>query len=91
MSEPRPENISSKCSLGFFISALVFYSLNLAFPIPKLDQIDDVDVYGTFTSVEARRIGVAPLGDDSSVLDINSALYGRTYAENITVAEGMKI
>ena len=48
--------------LGFFISAVVFYGLNLIFPVPDMDQMDSVDVYGTFTPAEARRIGVAPFG-----------------------------
>lgn len=46
--------------IGFFISAVIFYSLNLAFPVPDMDQIDEVDIYGTFTVAEARRVGVAP-------------------------------
>jgi NCS1 family nucleobase:cation symporter-1 len=47
--------------IGFFISALVFYALNLCFPVENMDQIDPVDLYGTFTEAEARRAGVAPL------------------------------
>ena len=49
---------------GFFISASIFYLLNLAFPVPDMDQVDDVDIYGTFTDAEARRIGVVTLSDD---------------------------
>jgi NCS1 family nucleobase:cation symporter-1 len=49
--------------LGFFISAIVFYVLNLIFPIPDMDQIDPTDLYGTFTETEARRAGVAPLDE----------------------------
>ena len=49
---------------GFFISATVFYLLNLAFPVPDMDQIDDLDIYGTFTDAEARRVGVVPLSND---------------------------
>lgn len=56
--------------LGFFISAVVFYGLNLLSPVPDMDQMDSVDVYGTFTAAEARRIGVAPLEEDSSALGI---------------------
>lgn len=47
--------------VGFFISAVVFYALNVCFPLENMDQIDSVDVYGTFTEAEARRVGVAPL------------------------------
>jgi NCS1 family nucleobase:cation symporter-1 len=46
---------------GFFISAVVFYLLNLVFPVENMDQVDSVDVYGTFTGAEARRAGIAPL------------------------------
>jgi NCS1 family nucleobase:cation symporter-1 len=50
---------------GFFISAIVFYALNFSFP-PKdaMDQYDDFDIYGTFTTKEARRAGILPLEDD---------------------------
>ena len=50
--------------IGFFISATIFYLLNIAFPVPDMDQVDDVDIYGTFTDSEARRIGVVTLSDD---------------------------
>ena len=55
---------------GFFVSAVVFYALNVIFPVPDLDQMDSVDVYGTFTAAEARRIGIAPLEEDSSAFGI---------------------
>ena len=36
-----------------------------------MDQMDDVDVYGTFTEAEAKRLGVAPLEEGSvSVFEI---------------------
>lgn len=35
----------------------------MLFPVPDMDQMDDVDVFGTFTPAEARRIGVAPLDE----------------------------
>lgn len=35
-----------------------------------MDQVDSVDVYGTFTLAEARRIGVAPLEEDSSTFGV---------------------
>lgn len=47
--------------VGFFISGSVFYVLNLVYPVRDMGQMDDVDIYGTFTETEARRIGVAPL------------------------------
>lgn len=51
---------------GFFISAVVFYLLNIAFPVADMGQIDDVDVYGTFTDAEARRIGVVTDSNDTA-------------------------
>lgn len=46
------------------------------FPVSDMDQIDDVDIYGTFTQAEARRIGVAPLEE-----------YERTSAETFVISE----
>ncbi|PVI08010.1 hypothetical protein DM02DRAFT_666020 [Periconia macrospinosa] len=63
--------------IGFFISAIVFYVLNLVFPVPNMDQIDDVDVFGTFTPAEARRNGVALLDEDPHV-----------YVENVVTGHG---
>lgn len=51
----------AKTAIGCFISGLVFYALNMCFPVDNMDQIDPVDLYGTFTEAEARRAGVAPL------------------------------
>lgn len=47
--------------IGFAISAVIFYILNMIFPVQSMDQIDDVDLYDTFTKPEARRIEVLPL------------------------------
>jgi NCS1 family nucleobase:cation symporter-1 len=52
---------------GFFISVVVFYLLNLVFPVENMDQVDSVDIYGTFTEAEARRAGIAPLQGVHSV------------------------
>jgi NCS1 family nucleobase:cation symporter-1 len=60
--------------VGFFISAAVFYGLNVIFPVADMDQMDAVDVYGTFTPTEAHRIGVAPLEENPSILGITSDL-----------------
>ncbi|KAI4916415.1 hypothetical protein J4E85_010069 [Alternaria conjuncta] len=53
--------------LRFFISAFVFYVLNKILPVLDMDQIDPIDLYGTFTEAEAKRAGVVPL-DDSPIL-----------------------
>jgi NCS1 family nucleobase:cation symporter-1 len=48
-------------TIGFFIRATVFYAMNLLFPVHDLDQMDEVELYDTFTEAEARRLGVVPL------------------------------
>jgi hypothetical protein len=63
-------------SSGFFISAILFYLLNLAFPVQSdkdMAQYDDVDVYGTFTPKEAERLGIAPLDEDAAIVGIGDA------------------
>jgi NCS1 family nucleobase:cation symporter-1 len=66
---------------GFFISALVFYVLNLIFPVPDMDQIDPIDLYGTFTEAEAKRAGVAPLDDRS----LTGGISGRRSTEHFVI------
>jgi NCS1 family nucleobase:cation symporter-1 len=55
--------------------------LNLIFPIRNMDQMDSVDVYGTFTAAEARRTGVAPLEEDSSAFGITGISVGPGISE----------
>lgn len=74
-------------SKGFFISAIIFYVLNFLFPVQNMDQIDDVDLYGTFTEAEAHRIGVTPFEE--------STLHGysvkRRSSDNKAMAEDEKV
>lgn len=72
---------------GFFISAVVFYALNVMFPIPDMDQMDVVDVYGTFTAAEARRVGVATLEEDSSAFGITGISIEPVVLEKDTTGE----
>jgi NCS1 family nucleobase:cation symporter-1 len=44
--------------LGFTISFVAHYLINLAFPPPGLGEIDEVDHFGTFTLEEAAKLGV---------------------------------
>jgi len=67
--------------IGFFISAFVFYVLNKIFPVLDMDQIDPIDLYGTFTEAEAKRAGVAPL-DDSPIL---RGVSGRRSTEHVVI------
>ncbi|KAF2035817.1 hypothetical protein EK21DRAFT_53812 [Setomelanomma holmii] len=68
---------------GFAISAVIFYALSRVFPVQDMDQIDAVDVYGTFTAAEARRLGVAPLEFGTSV----GLSPGRQSSDNVVVVE----
>jgi NCS1 family nucleobase:cation symporter-1 len=45
--------------LGFTVSFLVHWCINRLWPPIGLGEKDDVDYYGTFTSEEAARLGVA--------------------------------
>lgn len=51
-----------------------------------MDQMDDVDIYGTFTEAEAKRIGVAPL--ESTAIDGLAASKGPS--DNIVIVEDGK-
>ncbi|KAI1802671.1 uracil permease [Daldinia bambusicola] len=44
--------------VGFFISAIIFISLNKLSPVVGVGEYDEVDVYGTFTREEATKLGV---------------------------------
>jgi NCS1 family nucleobase:cation symporter-1 len=46
--------------LGFVISFGVFYALNMLMPLVGLGDMDKVDIFGTFSSSEALRLGIAP-------------------------------
>ncbi|KAI1846825.1 hypothetical protein JX266_007046 [Neoarthrinium moseri] len=49
--------------IGFSISAVIFYVLNLLFPPGGLGDYETTDVYGTFTAREAEKLGVIPSSD----------------------------
>lgn len=56
--------------LGFVVSFLAFYALNLLAPPPGLGVTDDFDVYGNFTEDEAAKrfdIGKAAVIESRSV------------------------
>ncbi|KAH8591453.1 uracil permease [Bisporella sp. PMI_857] len=45
--------------LGFSISFLLFYLMNILFPMKTgTQEVDDTDVYGTFTNAECERRGI---------------------------------
>ncbi len=46
--------------------------MNVVFPVAGAGDIDAVDVFGTFTPEEARRLGVIPLSFVSSDVDSDS-------------------
>jgi NCS1 family nucleobase:cation symporter-1 len=46
---------------GFFVSSIIFYTLNRLFPAAGMGDYDEVDVYGTFSPKEAAKMGVVPV------------------------------
>lgn len=40
---------------------MLFYLANQAFPVTGLGDVDEVDVYGTFTEKEAMILGIVPV------------------------------
>lgn len=59
-------------SPGFFISAIIFFTLSMLFPVPGMGEYDEVDIYGAFTAQEAAKLGIVTLegrhddGDETS-------------------------
>ncbi|KAJ9148595.1 Uracil permease [Pleurostoma richardsiae] len=47
--------------IGFFVSSIIFYTLNRLFPAAGMGDYDEVDVYGTFSPKEAAKMGVVPV------------------------------
>lgn len=47
--------------VGFAISFSIFYGLNRVWPPAGVQEIDDADIFGTFSSSEASRLGIAPV------------------------------
>ncbi|KAF2464113.1 NCS1 nucleoside transporter family protein-like protein [Lindgomyces ingoldianus] len=70
--------------IGFFTSATIFFVLNKLFPVPHMDQYDEVDIYGTFTEAEARKLGVIRLGNSRDVT-IDGTADGHGSVENVVV------
>ena len=52
--------------LGLAISFTLYYVLNWVFPPEGAGSYDNVDYYGTFTSEEAAKLGMAPMEDNAS-------------------------
>ena len=46
--------------LGFVVSFLAHWAINLISPPPGLGVVDDLDYYGTFATDEAEALGFAP-------------------------------
>ncbi|KAI0125872.1 uracil permease [Xylariales sp. AK1849] len=75
MDAPRalPELYYMAFFIGFFISATIFYVLNLLFPPDGLGDFDETDLYGTFTHREAEKVGVVPVEEE--VGDYDNTLF----------------
>lgn len=50
--------------VGYVVSFASHYVLNLISPPPGIGEIDEYDVYHTFTRDEAEKLGVTPHSDD---------------------------
>ncbi|KAI1415887.1 NCS1 nucleoside transporter family protein-like protein [Hypoxylon sp. FL1857] len=55
--------------IGFFTSALIFIVLNKLFPVVGMGEYDEVDVYGTFTTKEAAKLGIIPVEFQTDAYD----------------------
>ncbi len=53
--------------LGFVISFLVYWGLNKMNPPRGLDEMDEVDYFGTFTPAEAEKLGLREASDIEGV------------------------
>ncbi len=65
----------------------MFYALHTLYPVPDMDQIDAVDVYGTFTDAEARRIPVALLDEEPSAFAITGIPVKPGFSEKVSLGE----
>jgi NCS1 family nucleobase:cation symporter-1 len=54
--------------VGFAISFTCFYAFSYFWPPPGLGEIDEYDIFGTFTPEEAAKLGVTPL-EGSTVVE----------------------
>lgn len=58
VAKPLQELYYLAFPLGFVISFLVYWVLNKVNPPRGLDEIDEIDYFGTFTSAEAEKMGL---------------------------------
>ncbi|OTA52155.1 NCS1 nucleoside transporter family protein-like protein [Hypoxylon sp. EC38] len=66
--------------IGFFTSAIIFFVLNKLFPVPGMGEYDEVDVYGTFTTKEATKLGIIPVEFQTDAYDsIEPSLVQETF------------
>lgn len=69
--------------IGFFLSFTLFYAVNRLFPVEYLGQIDETDIYGTFTIEEAHKLGVVP----SDAIAESGTEYLKTEGVEVTASE----
>lgn len=69
--------------IGFFLSFTLFYAVNRLFPVEYLGQIDETDIYGTFTIEEAHKLGVVP----SDAIAKSGTEYLKTEGVEVTASE----
>lgn len=54
------------CS-GFFITSIIFFTLNKLFPVAGMGEHDEIDTYGTLTPEELAKWGIVP-NEQSSIV-----------------------
>lgn len=69
--------------VGFFLSFILFYGVNQLFPVNRLGEIDETDIYETFTVEEAHKLGVVP----SRMIEESGIEYLKTEGVEISATE----
>lgn len=68
--------------LGFVVSFVVYYALNLVSPPDGLGVVDEVDEFGTFTMDEARKLDVLPSVIQGSVQIVDDEVPVASYHDD---------
>jgi NCS1 family nucleobase:cation symporter-1 len=72
---------------GFFLGFTVHYVLNHFFPVPGLGQIDEEDIFATFTVEEARNLGVIPHPQFLEGIEVEEAVTPAEHDKTVEIVE----
>ena len=76
--------------VGFVISFTMFYIFNYFWPPRGLGEVDEYDVFGTFTPEEAAKLGVTP-GPGSTVIEgMVESDGGLSTEQEVTLEKGFR-